>query len=277
MDLTSVKTLKNLLNQYNIRLNKNLGQNFLLSRRVLADIIKAADLKPDDVVLEIGPGLGGLTFELAKHVKKVIAVEKDMRLAEALQMINRSNYQINNLEIINSDILKVSSQMLGVRSYKVVANLPYQITSPVLWKFLYEEKYKPELMVLMVQQEVAERMVAKPGQMSVLSVLVQYYADVHIVKNVKKGSFYPEPKVDSAIIKLKVKNDQRKINEEIFIKLVKVGFSNKRKMLKNNLTSLVKDKQVAELLEQINLNAKIRAQELSIAGWIKLYQVVYNK
>jgi len=279
LDLTNVKTIKSLLNEYRIRPSKYMGQNFLLSQRVVKIAVEAAELKKYDVVLEIGPGLGALTFELAKYVKKVVAVEKDKQLGELLKK-NVETEKLKNIEIVNRDILKLTTNDLRLTTYKVVANLPYQITSPVLWKFLHEEKNKPQAMVLMVQKEVAERIVARPGKMSVLSVLVQYYADVKIIKNVGKGSFYPEPKVDSAIIRLKnintKKHKNKEIDEKLLFELVKTGFSNKRKMLKNNITSLVKNRSANELLKQAKLNPKIRAQELSVEDWIKLHELVYN-
>ena len=246
MDLTEVRTIKKLYQELNIRSNKKLGQNFLVSKKVLDKIIKAGDLEKSDTVLEIGPGFGVLTQELLKYVDNLIVVEKDKRLAEFLNMRKQEYKDINHkdIKIINDDILKKSIKDYGLSGkYKIISNLPYQITSPILWKFLNEIENKPQMMVLMVQKEVAERIVAKPGQMSVLSVMCQFQAECEIVAQVSKENFWPQPEVDSAIIKLKIKNQNilREENDMVkFFKIVKIGFSAKRKMLKNNLSAGLK-------------------------------------
>lgn len=256
--------MKEIFKQYNIKPSKKLGQNFLVDRNVLKKIIHAANLNSDDIVLEIGPGLGVLTIELAKRVKKVIATEKDRRMCEILKKVLK-NYK--NVEIINKDILDVGYSTSHIttshiKHYKLVANLPYYITSPVIRKFL-ETKNKPELMILMVQKEVGQRICAK-FKMSLLSVAVQFYSKPEIISYVSKKSFYPQPKVDSAIIKITPKPIP-KINTKKFFNLVKKGFSSKRKMLKNNL-------RINEsILEELRLNPKIRAENLSIQDWLKLF------
>lgn len=253
--MTNVQILK----RYNIKPSKKLGQNFLIDKGVLKKIIHAANLNSDDIVLEIGPGLGVLTIELAKRVKKVIATEKDRRMCEILKKVLK-NYK--NVEIINKDILDVGYSTSHIKHYKLVANLPYYITSPVIRKFL-ETKNKPELMILMVQKEVGQRICAK-SKMSLLSVAVQFYSKPEIISYVSKKSFYPQPKVDSAIIKITPKPIP-KINTKKFFNLVKKGFSSKRKMLKNNL-------RINEsILEELRLNPKIRAENLSIQDWLKLF------
>ena len=275
-DLTNIKNIKELLGENKPK--KYLGQNFLLSMRTIQIAIETAKLKKDDTVLEIGPGLGVLTFELAKHVSRIIAVEKDKDLIEVLQKnIKEQNFE-NSIKVINSDALKFTVSDLRFSNYKIVANLPYQITSPILWKFLHEEKIKPEIMVIMVQKEVAERIVAREGNMSLLSVLVQYYSEPKIVKNVKSTSFYPTPKVDSAIVGLRIKEqkEENTINEENLFKLVKTGFSNKRKMLKNNISKLLLGEDTGQVLKDADLSEKARAQELCIDDWLKLYEVVYT-
>ena len=264
--MTNVQILK----RYNIKPSKKLGQNFLVDKSVLKKIIHAANLNSDDIVLEIGPGLGVLTIELAKRVKKVIATEKDRRMCEILKKVLK-NYK--NVEIINKDILDVGystslprSCGAGIKHYKLVANLPYYITSPVIRKFLETNPPaggKPKLMILMVQKEVGQRICAK-SKMSLLSVAVQFYSKPEIISYVSKKSFYPQPKVDSAIIKITPKPIP-KINTKKFFNLVKKGFSSKRKMLKNNL-------RINEsILEELRLNPKIRAENLSIQDWLKLF------
>ncbi len=258
--------IKNLLRKYDIRPSKRLGQNFLVDKNVLKKIIEAANLSLDDVVLEIGPGLGILTLELAKCAKKVIAVEKDKALCQILKIILKD---YKNIEIINADILGVRPLILRGRTptkYKIVANLPYYIASPVIRKFL-EAEYKPEIMILMVQKEVAQRVCAIPPRMNLLAIAVQFYAEPKIISYVSKNSFWPQPKVDSAIIKIVPKTTSRISSaESLFFQLVKTGFSSKRKMLKNNL------KIEESTLKDLGLNPKTRAEELSIDDWLRLYE-----
>lgn len=263
MDLTSKKTIKELLRKYNIKPSKRLGQNFLIDKSVLRKIIETANLSPRDTVLEIGPGLGILTIELAKRAKKVMAVEKDKKMCRILKEILRD---YRNVKIINQDAL---SYELQVTSYKLIANLPYYITSPVIRKFL-EAENPPKEMVLMVQKEVAQRIVAKPLRMNLLAVAVQFYAKAEIVSYVRKKSFYPQPRVDSAIIKI-VPQPIPKINTKKFFQLVKTGFSSKRKMLKNNL------KINESILKKIRINPKARAENLSIPDWLSLYEIIKSR
>ena len=251
------------LKQCEIRPVKRLGQNFLIDNSVLKKIIDAADLSFDNTVLEIGSGLGILTFELAKRVKKVIAVEKDRKLARILNNELRIK-GIKNVEVIQDDVLKISDSKFPILdSYKIVANLPYYITSPIIRKFLESPPAggKLSLMVLMVQKEVAQRICAKPPQMNLLAVAVQFYGQPKIIAYVSKNSFYPQPKVDSAIIKI-IPKPIPEIDTEKFFNLVKKGFSAKRKMLKNNLPGID--------FEKLGLNPKIRAENLSISDWVKL-------
>ncbi len=265
--------MKEISKKYNIKPSKRLGQNFLVDRSILKKIINAADLSSEDTVLEIGPGLGILTIELAKRAEQVIAIEKDKKLCEILKDVLK-NYE--NVEIINQDAL---SYELRVTSYKLIANLPYYITSPVIRKFL-EAEHKPELMVLMVQKEVAQRICAKPPHMNLLAVAVQFYAKPEIISYVSKKSFWPTPKVDSAIIKITSNVGFKKsyIDAKKFFKIVKAGFSSKRKMLKNNLSSTsLEAKKIEKILEKLGLNPKVRAENLSVEDWVKLYEEICKK
>ena len=195
MELTSPKNIKEILAKYETKASKGLGQNFLIDKNILNKILEAADLKSDDTVLEVGPGLGTLTQELAKKAKRVIAVEKDETMIEILK---ETLAEYKNVEVINEDILKYDLQ---IADYKLVANIPYYLTSPLIRKFL-ESKNPPKEIVLMMQKEVAQRICAKPGDMSLLAVSVQFYADAKIISIVSKNCFYPAPKIDSAIIKI---------------------------------------------------------------------------
>lgn len=261
--------MKEILKKYNIQPSKKLGQNFLIDKSILKKIIEAGDLKSDNVILEIGPGLGILTLELAKQVKKVIAVEKDKRMCKILRE-NLKDYK--NVEIVNKDILDLGYQVSYIK-YKLVANIPYYITSPVIRKFL-ETKNPPKLMVLMVQKEVAQRIVAKPPKMNLLAVAVQFYAQPRIISYVTKKSFYPQPKVDSAILRIepRISTNLGPNEYKYFFELVKKGFSSKRKMLKNNLPStLLGTRKIEKIFAEIGLNPKVRAENLSIKDWLKLF------
>jgi 16S rRNA (adenine1518-N6/adenine1519-N6)-dimethyltransferase len=277
MDL--LKETKDLCRLYNIKPNRSKGQNFLIKEEFYNKIIGAADLNKEDVVLEIGPGLGFLTVELAKRVKKVIAVEIDKWLAEILEARLMAQ-GIKNVEVVNENILKISnfsakggpaSGWQFSNNFKVVANLPYNITSIFLRKFLSME-HKPEMMALMLQKEVAERIVARPPKMSLLAVSVQFYAEPEIIEIAPANNFWPKPEVDSAIIKLKV-HSKREVDEKNFFRLVKIGFSAKRKMLKNNLAAgyHISQDEAEEKIKQAGFNPKIRAQELSVGEWMKLF------
>ena len=207
-----------LLSKYNLRINSDLGQNFLIVDDIIEREVRRAEIKVNETVLEIGPGLGFLTNELSKHAKRVYAIEKDPRLVEILQM----EYPWKNVEIIQGDALKVEFP----RFDKIVSNLPYQISSPITFKFLRHDFKKA---VLIYQLEFAQRMIAKPGDKnySRLSVMVQAKAEVELVEKIGKGAFYPKPKVDSAVIVLKPKPKEKQI--ELDERLVKALFQHRRK------------------------------------------------
>ena len=280
MDLTSPQTIKSLCKKYNIRPQKLRGQNFLTDREVLEEMSAAANLLENDTVLEVGPGFGVLTSELVKLSGKVVAVEADNKLAAALRE-TMAGYK--NLEIIEGDILKVTHSLLFIKDYKykVVANLPYQITSAVLRKFL-ETEPRPKEIVVMVQKEVAERICAKPGEMSLLAVSVQFFGRPEIIGIVPRTSFWPVPEVDSAILRIKEIKDEseinlREINSEKFFKVVKIGFSARRKQLHNNLSGGlgVSDKRIKEILVNLGFDERARAQDLGIGDWIKLVKSLF--
>ena len=248
--------IETILSKYNIKPKKYMGQNFLIDESVLNKIVEAANLSPQDTVLEVGSGLGVLTAELTTKVKKVIAVEKDEKLCEILKDILK---EFKNIEIINADILKMKTEKLP--DYKIVANIPYYLTSPLIKRFL-EIPNRPKSMILMVQKEVAQRICASPPDMSILAISVQFYAEPKIIIYVSKNSFKPVPKVDSAIIKI-IPHKIPGINTKKFFDLVKRGFSAKRKILKNNLPELN--------LKKLGFNSKVRAENLSIDDWLKIF------
>jgi 16S rRNA (adenine1518-N6/adenine1519-N6)-dimethyltransferase len=268
--------VKNLLRQSGLKARKSLGQHFLVDGVVLSTIIEAAELLPEDTVIEVGPGLGILTSELARHAGNVIAVELDTELASLLQCRLAS---LSNLRVINADILKVKlPQLLGGKSqYKVVANLPYYITSPVL-RYFVEASPKPSLMVMMVQKEVGEAIVASPGNMSLLAVSLQVYSQIRIISYVPSRCFYPQPKVDSVILRFDVLPEPAVNVADMngFFEVVKSGFSSPRKQLHNSLAHGLgmKPAEVAPFLNQADIDSKRRAETLSLEEWAKLYEVL---
>jgi 16S rRNA (adenine1518-N6/adenine1519-N6)-dimethyltransferase len=298
MDL--LEKTKEICKLYDIWPSRSKGQNFLISEEVYDEIINAADLSKNDTVLEVGPGLGFLTAKLAKAAGKVLAVELDDKLAAYLRDAI-SNGETENVEILNENILDINFkntkyQILNIK-YKIVANLPYNITSVFLRKFLTSEN-KPESMVLMLQKEVAERICAKPGDMSLLALSVQFYADPEIVAYVPKENFWPMPAVDSAVIKLSLRSplapgfrpggsdsvgngkneiaspEARNDKEKDLFRLAKFGFSAKRKMLKNNLAGglHIAPAEAEKMLVAAGLNPKARAEDLSLSDWFNLMQ-----
>lgn len=264
---------------FEIKPARSKGQNFLVNEKIYDDIVAAANLGNQDTVIEIGPGLGFLTFKIAGKVKRLIAVELDDKLANYLQ-IGVNAQDVSNVEIINEDILRfnLDTHLEAKSKYKIVANLPYNITSIFLRLFL-SGKRPPESMVLMLQKEVAERIVATPPEMSLLALSVQYYAEASIIREVKAGNFWPEPKVDSAIIKLVVKeefknySEKRLADDKLFFRLAKMGFSAKRKMLKNNLAGGLKidQKTILDILLKNKFNPLLRAEDLNLDDWQKLF------
>ena len=255
--------------KYSIKPKKSLGQNFLTNKSIVKKIIKAASLKPNDTILEIGPGFGVLTKEIAKVVKKVIAIEKDKKMCAVL---TEELKDYNNVKIINKDILNYP---LRIKDYKVVANLPFYITSPVIRKLL-EEKNKPKEMILMVQKEVAQKITAKPPKMSILAVSVQIYANAKILFYISKDYFYPKPKVDAAILKIVQRSNADLTDIDKFFKIVKAGFKAPRKQLINNLSKELKleKEQTTIWLEKNDISPTQRAETLTIQDWISLCKML---
>lgn len=275
--------LKQLCQEYNLSPSKKYGQNYLISQGVIEKIIKASDLKKTDTVIEIGPGFGVLTFALAECVGKVVSFEIERKLEgyweEIIEDLKiKGSKDQGDIEIMWGNALteiKNQSSNLSVfqSSYKVVANLPYQITSNIL-RTLLELENKPESITVMVQKEVAERICAKPGKMSLLAVSVQYYGKPKIIAKVPKGNFWPSPKVDSAILHLSTLALQHfnTFTDKEFFGVVRAGFSNKRKQLWRNLKSSGKwdGERVKNILKEVCGNEKVRAEELSVEQWLEI-------
>ncbi len=273
MNLALKRSIQDLLEEHQICPSKRLGQNFLVDKEAVKKIIEAADLELEDVILEVGPGLGILTQELAKRAKKVIAVEKDQNMIEILRTTLKD---LKNVEVIQGDIRKIDTKYHTPNTrYKIVANLPFYLAAPVIRQFL-EVENPPKEMVLVVQKEVGQRICAKPPDMNILAVSVQIYAKPEIVSYISKKSFWPSPKVDSAIIKITINKKQLTTDQNLFFKIVKAGFSQPRKQLINNLSkglNLGKEK-IQNWLSKNNVQPTQRAETLKVQDWINLTKTI---
>ncbi|HTX91552.1 MAG TPA: 16S rRNA (adenine(1518)-N(6)/adenine(1519)-N(6))-dimethyltransferase RsmA [Anaerolineales bacterium] len=260
-----------LLRQYDLRPSKGLGQNFLQDNHSLQKIVRAAGLVPGDAVLEVGPGLGGLTRYLALSAQSVTAVELDRALFPALQAV-LAPYE--NVRLVEGDILKLDpSALMSSPGYIVVANIPYYITSAVI-RHLLECQPRPRRIVLTIQKEVAERICAGPGRMSLLALSVQVYGSPEIVAQIPAEAFYPAPKVDSAVLRVEIFPEPviPAAHLEGFFSLIKAGFSQKRKTLRNSLSGglHLEPTEAQELLERAGIDPRRRAETLNLDEWGKL-------
>lgn len=264
---------KQLLERYQLEPKKSLGQNFLFDENVLARIVDAADVNAVDEVLEIGPGLGALTRLLAQRARRVVAVELDDRF---LPILHNELAGLTNVQILHGDILAQEPGVLFTRPYKVVANVPYYITGAIL-RHLLAAAHKPEMMVLTVQKEVAERLTAVPPHMSLLAVSVQFYGRVQTITTIKAGAFWPRPDVDSAVVRVELMGARplSLAEEESFFRIARAGFSQKRKQLQNNLRQLGLGKEeVGEWLAAAGVDGRRRAETLTLPEWLTLYQTI---
>ena len=256
-----------ILNKYGLRANKKLGQNFLINESIIYDIVKKANVTKEDVVIEIGPGLGSLTKELINNAKKVIAIELDPNMIDIL----KSRFGIfDNFEVIYGDVLKIDLEELikGYDSVKVVANLPYYITTPIIMKLL-EDRLKIKSITVMVQKEVGERICAthKDKEYGAITVSVQYYSEPQIIIDVPKENFLPAPEVDSCVIRLDMREKPLVSlkDEKLFFRLVKGAFTQRRKTINNSLTCSGKSKEeIIAALNKLGIDSKLRAENLSI-------------
>ena len=270
--IASPQVTQHILNRFKLRADKKLGQNFLIDENVVRQIVEAAELSEADIVLEVGPGIGTLTQGLAESKAQVVAVELDTRL---LPVLATTLEGYDNVRVVHGDILKVNiMEEVGAPSFKVCANLPYYITTPIIFALL-EKRLPMERLVAMVQKEVAERMAAQPGgkEYGALSVAIQYYTEPKIAFIVPPTSFIPAPAVDSAVIvcKRREKPPVEVCDEGLFFRVVKAAFSLRRKMLSNSLKNMgIKSEQVAKWLELAGVDGKRRAETLSLEDFAKL-------
>jgi 16S rRNA (adenine1518-N6/adenine1519-N6)-dimethyltransferase len=273
------------MKKYGIKADKRLGQHFLVDRQPLSAIIKAAQLLPEDEVLEIGPGLGALTLELGARVKRVVAVEKDRQLIPILEDLTGD---FKNICILEADVLKLNMNKMRESHFdgrfKVVANLPYYITSPIIMKIIENRRWIT-LAVFMVQKEVAQRLTACPGSKDygILSIAVQMYADIKLICTIGSNSFLPPPKVESAVIQiiLRQKPRVRLEDEAFFFKVVEAAFGERRKTLKNSLKSRltlpgINPDVIDKALEAVGIDNLRRGETLSIEEYAKLAEALKN-
>ena len=270
--IASPQVTQHILNRFKLREDKKLGQNFLIDENVVRQFVEAAELSEADIVLEVGPGIGTLTQGLAESKAQVVAVELDTRL---LPVLATTLEGYDNVRVVHGDILKVNIMAeVGAPEFKVCANLPYYITTPIIFALL-EKRLPMERLVAMVQKEVAERMAAQPGgkDYGALSVAIQYYTEPEIAFIVPPTSFIPAPAVDSAVIvcKRREKPPVEVCDEALFFRVVKAAFSLRRKMLSNSLKNMgIKSEQVAKWLELAGVDGKRRAETLSLEDFAKL-------
>ena len=269
---------KFLMKKYNISANKDLGQNFLIDDNVIENIVEAAEINEKDFVIEIGPGLGTLTSKLVEKAGKVIAIELDKKM---LKILNDRFALYNNFSLINEDVLKVDLNNLiqqeNTQNYtvKIVANLPYYITTPIVMKLL-EEKLNIDSITVMVQKEVADRLTETPGgkNTGAITYCVYYYAKPQEVLTVPNTSFVPEPKVDSEVIKLNIRKEPPVDlkDERMFFKIVKASFMQRRKTLLNGLSNsgIASKEKLKEILQELNLSENIRGESLSIEQFAEI-------
>lgn len=269
--MTPLDQLKALLQSHNLWAKKSLGQNFLVDEKALHSVVEAAELSLEDQVIEVGPGTGFLTEKLIEQAGQVTAIELDR---DMIELLRERFAHVEHLEILNEDALKFQILNTKFQSYKVVANIPYYITSPLIKHFLHSA-HPPSLMVLLVQKEVAEKICGKGGK-TLLSVQVEVFGEPELVALVQSHCFYPAPKVDSAILRIRpyaqplIPLDQQKD----FFRLVKFGYSQKRKKLSNTLAAglHLKSSEVAERMRQMGMDPDLRAEHLGVEEWRKLME-----
>jgi 16S rRNA (adenine1518-N6/adenine1519-N6)-dimethyltransferase len=264
-----------LLKKYGLRPHKGLGQNFLEDPIALEKIVSAAEIQPTDTVLEIGPGLGSLTRYLAASAKEVVAVELDQHLLPPLKAVLAP---YSNVRLIHGDILKLSpNDLIQEQNYIVAANIPYYITSALI-RHLLESASKPRRIVLTIQKEVAKRICEKPGDLSLLALSVQVYGKPHIVAHIPASAFFPAPSVDSAVLSIEIYPTPLIPNKLLntFFKLTTAGFSQKRKTLRNSLSSglHISTADAADLLSRAGIDPMRRAETLSIEEWQRLCEIM---
>lgn len=265
--------IKNICAKFDLYPSKSKGQNFLIDDNIVKKIITAADLLPTDKILEIGPGLGVLTSELLKVSGEVWAAELDKKIIEFLKVNYFRDLETGKLKLIEGDALKINFRELGLTdwSFKIVANLPYCLTSKFFRQFL-EFGPKSTEIIVMIQKEVALRLMARQGEMNLLALSAQFFSEPKMLFTVPRSCFWPEPEVESAVVQLKLKKKLPSVDIKQLFRIARIGFSAKRKQLHNNLSGGLKIKsvEVKRILAELGLREDVRAQDLRVEDWIKL-------
>ena len=279
---------RSIMKRYNIRANKSLGQNFLINNEVVENIISSSEISKEDMVIEIGPGLGTLTKYLLEKAGKVLCIELDTKMIRILQ---DRFCQYDNFELINADILKVNLNEIiaenkkdgKIKNVKIVANLPYYITTPIIMKLL-EEKLDIKSITVMIQKEVADRLIETPGgkNTGAITYTVYYYCKSEKIMEVPNSSFIPEPEVTSEVIKLNLRNEPAVDikNTKVMFMIIKSAFMQRRKTLLNALTNtkvFINKEEGTQILKKLNLNENVRAEELSIQDFANITKIIIER
>ena len=276
--LYSPKVVKEIIDLYDFNFKKSLGQNFLIDKNFVDKIVDAADIENQNV-LEIGPGIGTITYEMAKVAKKVVAVEIDQNL---IPILDQNLEEFANILVVNEDILKVDLKNLveeefNGESFKVVSNLPYYITTPII-EMLITSNLPCTDMTIMVQKEVGQRMLADENdkEYSSLSVFVKFYSETKFLVNLPKSVFMPQPKIDSTILNLRLRLYDDKVNQNLLFKLVRAGFNKRRKTILNSLSDVASKDDLRLVFAKLDLKENLRAENLSVDDYIKLANELEN-
>ena len=270
--LYSPKIVREIIDLYDFNFKKSLGQNFLIDKNFVDKIVDAADIVNQNV-LEIGPGIGTITYEMAKLAKKVVAIEIDQSLIPILDenLEEFANAKVINQDILKTDLKKLVEEEFNGESFKVVSNLPYYITTPII-ELLITTGLPCDDMTIMVQKEVAERMVAGESdkEYSSLSVFIKFYTEAEVITNLPKSVFMPQPKIDSTILNLKLRIYDENVNQDLLFKLVRAGFNKRRKTILNSMSDVIEKDRLKEAFAKVNLAENLRAENLSIDDFINL-------
>lgn len=276
--LYSPKVVKDIIDLYGFRFSKSLGQNFLIDKNFVDKIVDGADIAGKNVI-EVGPGIGTISYEMAKNCKKLVLIEIDDSLIPILEenMSDFENVTIIHKDILKTDLKEIQDKYFGGESFEFVSNLPYYITTPIIEK-IFEEDLDCHSMTIMVQKEVADRMLAteKDKDYSSLSVFVKYYADAKLLTKVPKSVFMPQPKIDSAVLRLDLRIYDEKVNKEKLFALVKAGFLKRRKTILNSLSAVAEKEDLKKVFEKLDIKENLRAENLSLDDFIRIANELEN-
>ena len=276
--LYSPKVVKDIIDLYGFRFSKSLGQNFLIDKNYVDKIVDGADIAGKNVI-EVGPGIGTISYEMAKNCKKLVLIEIDDSLIPILEenMSDFENVTIIHQDILKTDLKEIQDKYFGGESFEFVSNLPYYITTPIIEK-IFEEDLDCKSMTIMVQKEVADRMLAteKDKDYSSLSVFVKYYSDAKFLTKVPKSVFMPQPKIDSAVLRLDLRIYDEKVNKEKLFVLVKAGFLKRRKTILNSLSAVAEKEDLKKVFEKLDIKENLRAENLSLDDYIKIANELEN-